>query len=60
MDLFQITDGVVRNVICADSIERALEFYPDSTFIERVPGQYAEVEMGWLYDGTMFHEGKAS
>lgn len=53
MDVFLIRSGVVENVICADSVERALMFYPDHTCIERNSNLTA-FGPGDLHDGTNF------
>jgi hypothetical protein len=53
MDVFLIKDGIVENCICADSTERALEFYPDYICIERV-GELTQFGPGDLYDGNNF------
>lgn len=53
MDVFLIKNGVIDNCICADSVERALMFYPDHTCIERV-GNLNQYGPGDLYDGTNF------
>lgn len=50
MDILLIRDGVVANCICADSPERALQFYPDHLAIERT-GAHALAGPGWLWDG---------
>ena len=41
MDVILInqTTGVVDNVICADSVARAQQFYPDHLCVERQPGE---------------------
>jgi hypothetical protein len=53
MDVFLIKNGVVENVICADSVARAQQFYPDHICIERTSsvGQFSP---GDLYNGTAF------
>ena len=53
MDVFLIKDGVVENCICADSVARALLFYPDYTCIERTP-ELSQFGITDLYDGTNF------
>jgi hypothetical protein len=53
MDVLLIIDGVVDNCICADSVERAQEIYPDQLCMERTP-DLAHVGPGHLYDGTSF------
>ena len=53
MDVFLIKAGVVENVICADSVERALLFYPDHTCIERT-AELNQFGPSDLYDGTTF------
>ena len=50
MDILLIRDGTVANCICADSPERALQFYPDHLAIERT-GAHAQAGPGWLWDG---------
>ena len=50
MDVLLITDGVVENCICADSVERAAEFFPGCLCIERT-GEHAAAGPGWLWDG---------
>ena len=53
MDVFLIKNGVIENCICADSTERAQQFYPDHICIERTVelSQYGPSD---LYDGTDF------
>lgn len=53
MDVFLIKDGVIENCICADSVERALLFYPDHTCIERT-SELSQFGPRDLYDGTDF------
>lgn len=53
MDVFLIKDGVIENCICADSVERALMFYPEHTCIERTP-ELSQFGPGDLRDGTVF------
>jgi len=53
MDVLLIRDGVVENCICADSVARAQEFYPDHICIERDEALQA-FGPGDLYDGTNF------
>jgi len=53
MDVFLIKDGIVENCICADSVARAQQFYPDHTCIERTP-ELSQFGPGDLYDGTDF------
>ena len=53
MDVFLIRSGVVENVICADSVDRALMFYPDHTCIER-DSSLTVFGPGDLHDGTNF------
>ena len=53
MDVFLIKDGIVENCICADSVARAQQFYPDYICIERV-GDLTQYGPGDLYDGTNF------
>lgn len=52
MDVLLILDGKVENCICADSVERAQQFYPDHLCIERLEGQ--GVGPGWGYVGGAF------
>lgn len=51
MNVILIKDGRVENVILADSVERAQQFYPDHTAIERTEA-LAQVGPGWQFDGT--------
>jgi len=53
MDVFLIKDGKVDNCICADSVERAQQFFPDHICIERTE-QYRGFGPGDLYDGVEF------
>lgn len=53
MDVFLIKDGVVENCICADSVARAQQFYPDHICIERA-GDLVQYGPGDLYDGVNF------
>ena len=53
MDVFLIKDGVVENCICADSVARAQQFYPDYICIERT-GDLTQFGPGDLYDGVDF------
>jgi hypothetical protein len=53
MDVFLIKSGTVENVICADSVTIAQEFYPDYVCIERT-GTLVEFDIGDLHDGTAF------
>lgn len=53
MDVFLILNGVVENCICADSVARAQQFYPDHICIERV-GDLTQYGPGDLYDGVDF------
>lgn len=52
MDIGLIKDGVVENVICADSVESTQEHYPNHTCVERAPG--VVFGPGWTYDGKTF------
>lgn len=52
MDVLLISKGVV-NCICADSVERAQEFYPNHFCIERTEA-LREWGPGDLYDGVAF------
>ena len=51
--MFLITGGVVENCICADSVARAQQFYPDHICIERA-GDLMQYGPGDLYDGVNF------
>lgn len=52
MEVILIKDGCVENVICADSVERAQQFYPDHQCVERTP-ELAQVGPGYTYaDGV--------
>lgn len=53
MDVILIRNGLVENVISADSVERALLFYPDYLAMERT-AELSFVGPGHLYDGTTF------
>lgn len=53
MEVILIKDGLVDNVICADSVERAKQFYPDHTCLERTD-ELAHVGPGFAYDGAAF------
>jgi len=53
MDVFLIKDGKVENCICADSVARALQFFPDYICIERTE-EYRGFGPGDLYDGVNF------
>lgn len=53
MDVFLILDGKVVNCICADSVARAQQFYPNYICIERTEA-LREWGVGDLYDGTNF------
>lgn len=53
MDVILIRDGVVQNVISADSVERALMFYPEFTAMERT-ADISFVGPGYLYDEGTF------
>jgi hypothetical protein len=53
MDVFLIKDGIVENCICADSVARAQQFYPDHTCIERTP-ELSQFGPGDLFDGVDF------
>lgn len=53
MEVLLIKDGLVDNVICADSAERAQQFYPDHTCLERA-AELAHVGPGHTFDGTVF------
>ena len=50
MDVLLIQAGIVADCICADSIERAQQFYPDFTCMQRPDG----VGTGWTFDGATF------
>lgn len=51
MHVILIENGRVENVILADSVERAQQFFPDYTCIERTEA-LAQVGPGWLFDGA--------
>ena len=53
MDVLLIKGGVVENVICAESVAYAQQFYPDHTCIERA-GDLTQFGPGDLYDGVTF------
>lgn len=53
MDVLLIKNGVVENCICADSVARAQQYYPDHICIERDEA-LREFGPGDLYDGTTF------
>ena len=53
MDVFLIKDGIIENRICADSVARAQQFYPDYICIERT-GNLTQFGPGDLYDGVDF------
>lgn len=53
MDVFLIKNGIVENCICADSVARAQQFYPDHLCIERA-GDLMQYGPGDLYDGANF------
>lgn len=53
MDVLLVKDGKVENCICADSVARAQQFYPDHICIER-DDALREFGPGDLYDGTAF------
>lgn len=53
MDVLLILDGKVENCICADSVERAQQFYPQHICIERTEA-LREWGRGDLYDGVNF------
>jgi hypothetical protein len=53
MDVLLILDGKVQNCICADSVARAQQFYPDHLCIER-DETLREWGPGDLYDGVNF------
>lgn len=59
MDVLLISNGVVVNCICSDSVSRAQTFYPDHLCIERT-----EDLRGWgpgdLYDGVNFSHSEAA
>lgn len=59
MDVLLISNGMVVNCICADSVERAQVFYPEYICIERT-----EALRGWgpgdLYDGVNFSHREVS
>jgi len=53
MDVLLVKDGKVDNCICADSVARAQQFYPDHICIERTD-DLRGFGPGDLYDGTNF------
>ena len=53
MDVFLIKDGVIENCISADSTERAQQFYPDYTCIERTE-ELNQFGIGDLYNAGVF------
>ena len=53
MDVFLILNGIIENCICADSVTRAQQFYPDHLCIERA-GDLMQYGPGDLYDGANF------
>lgn len=53
MHVILIRNGIVENVISADSVERALLFYPDHLAIERTEA-LRYVGPGHLYDAGVF------
>jgi len=53
MDVILIRDGIVENVISADSVERAKMFFPDCDAFERTP-DLSFVGPGYLFDGVTF------
>jgi hypothetical protein len=53
MDVILVRNGIVENVISADSVERALLFYPDYLAMERT-AELSFVGPGHLYDGATF------
>lgn len=53
MDVLLIKNGVVENCICADSVARAQQFYPEHLCIERADA-LREFGPGDLYDGAAF------
>lgn len=52
MDIGLIKNGIVENVICADSVEIAQAHYPDHICIERT--DTVRFGPGWTYDGVAF------
>lgn len=53
MDVLLIKNGVVENCICADSVARAQQFFPDHLCIERTEA-LRKWGPGDLYDGAAF------
>jgi hypothetical protein len=53
MDVILVRDGLVDNVIAADSVARAEEFYPGFLAFERTAA-ISFVSPGYLYDGVTF------
>lgn len=53
MDVILIKNGVVENVIVADSVERAAEFFPDYILVQRTL-QLAHVSLGYTHQNGGF------
>ena len=53
-DVLLIQGGVVVDLICADSVERAQQCFPQFTCVARTEGMMAGP--GWSYDGQTFTE----
>lgn len=53
MNVILIKNGLVDNVILADSVERAQQFYPEHVCLERTE-ELKYVGPGYLYSGGMF------
>jgi hypothetical protein len=53
MDVILIKDGEVKNVILADSLERAAQFYPGYILRERTP-QLSAVTLGYTFQNGNF------
>ena len=52
MDVLLILDGKVENCICADSVERAQQFYPQHICIERTEALREAVAADPIYGAT--------
>lgn len=55
MEVILVKDGLVENVICADSVERAQQFYPAHICIERT-AEISNVGPGYLYSNGVWTE----
>lgn len=52
MDIGLIKDGLVHNVVCAESLEVAALYYPEYLCVVRTGD--LRFGPGWQYDGTTF------